>query len=72
MQTAIDSGEDRFHHGTAHVGQAEVAALVAEGQPFVVDAQQVEDRGVEVVDVDAILDGVVTELVGRAQGRPAA
>ena len=29
-----------------HVGQAEVAALEAERQPGVVDAQAVQDRGV--------------------------
>ena len=50
----------------AHVGQAEVAALEAEGEPLVVDAQQVEHRGVQVVDVDHVLDGVVAELVGLA------
>lgn len=34
-----------------HIRQPEVAALVSIGQPLVVDAQQVEDRGVHVVDV---------------------
>ena len=51
-----------------HVGQAEVAALEAVGQPLVVDAEQVQHRGVQVVDVDDVLDGVVAELVGRAVG----
>ena len=44
-----------------NVGQAEVAAAVAVGQSFVVDAHEVEDRGVEVVDVDLVLDGVPAE-----------
>src|SRR4051794_24035982 len=44
------SREDVVDHGAGDVGQAEVAAGVAEGQAFVVDAQQVQDRGVEVVD----------------------
>ena len=34
------------------VGQPLVAAAVAEGQPRVVEAEQVQDRGVQVVDVD--------------------
>ena len=48
------------------VGQPEVAAGVAIGQPGVIEAQQVEDRGVEVVDVDLVVDGVVAVIVGGA------
>jgi len=32
----------------------------------VVEAQKVEDRGVQVVDVDRFLDGLEAELVGGA------
>ena len=49
-----------------HVGQAEVAAGVAVGEPGVVEAEQVQDRGVQVVDVDRLLDGLVAEFVGGA------
>src|SRR5262249_53123550 len=49
-----------------NVGQAEVAALVAEGEPCVVDAQALQDRGVEMMDVDGGLDDVVAEVVGGA------
>ena len=35
---------------------------------LVIDAQQVQHRGVQVVDVDDVLDGVVAELVGGAVG----
>ena len=48
------------------VGQAEVAAGVAVGEGLVVEAEEVEDRGVEVVDVDLVLDGLEAELVGGA------
>ena len=41
------------NHLAMHVGQAEVAAGVAVGETLVVEAQQVQDRGVQVVDVDA-------------------
>ena len=41
-------------HGARHVGQPEVAAAVAIGQFGVVDAEQVQDGGVQVVDVDRL------------------
>ena len=43
-------------------------ALEEERQPRVVDAQAVEDRGVQVVDVDRRRDDVVAEVVGFAVG----
>ena len=58
-------------HLAVHVGQAHVAAAEAVGQPLVVDAQQVQHRGVQVVDLDLVLDGVVAVLVGRAVDRAA-
>ena len=42
------------------------AALVHVDELGVVEAEQVQDRGVEVVDVQAVLDGVEAEFVGRA------
>ena len=61
-----------MHDVAVDVGQAEVAAGVAVGQPLVVEAEQVQDRGVQVVDVDLVLDGVVAVVVGarRSGGRP--
>ena len=49
------SRQDRLDHVAVHVGQAVVAALELERQPGVVDAQAVQDRGVQVVDVDGVL-----------------
>ena len=46
------SGENPAHQLPLHIRQAVVAALVLVGQPLVVDAEQVQDRGLEVVDVD--------------------
>ena len=62
----IGSGEDRFDDLARHVGQAEVAAVVAVGQLLVVEAEQVQDRGVQVVDADAVDDRLVADLVGLA------
>ncbi len=52
------------------VGQPHVAAGVAVGQALVIEPEQVEDRGVQVVDVHRVLDGLVAELVGLAVGDP--
>ena len=62
------SGEDLVVDLAVHVGQAEVAAGVAIGQPRVVDPQQVQDRGVIVVDVHGIGDDVDAVFVGLAVG----
>ena len=49
-----------------HIGESEVAALGAEGKLSVVETEQVENGGVEIVDVDFIFDGVEAEFVGFA------
>lgn len=41
------------------IGEAEVAALVTVGESLVVDAQKVEESGVQVVDVHRVLHDVV-------------
>ncbi len=46
------TSNDLFHHVAVDVGQAVVAALVFVGEPGVVDAEQVEQRGLQIVDVD--------------------
>ena len=53
------------------VGEAEVSALGAVGEFFVVEAEEVEDGGVEVVDVDFVFDGVEAEFVGFSVGEAA-
>ena len=54
----------------ADVGQPLVAALEEVRQLAVVEAEELEDRGVEVVDVHAVLDGAEAELVGGADRLP--
>jgi hypothetical protein len=36
-----ESGQDLFEHTAMHVGQAEVAPRVAEGQPLVIEAEAI-------------------------------
>ena len=52
------SGENGVNDVAVHVGQPAVDAVVAEGQLLVVDAQQVQDRGVQVVAVGLVLGGL--------------
>ena len=42
---------------------------MVEHQPLVVDAQPMQHRGVEVVPMHAVLDGMESELVGRPVGQ---
>ena len=55
-----------LHDVAVHVGEAVAAALVLERELLVVDAQQVQQRRLEVVDVHRVADDVVAELVGLA------
>jgi len=41
-----------------HVGEAVVAALEFAGEAFVIDAEEVQHRGLEIVDADFVFDGV--------------
>jgi hypothetical protein len=47
-----------------HIRQAEIATLVPESQSFVIDTELIQNRRIQIVNVDGILDHVVTEIVG--------
>src|SRR5438067_824191 len=51
-----------------NVGESEIAACVAVGQPGMIQTEQVEDRGVEVVDVNAAFHGMMTAVVRCPMG----
>src|SRR5206468_13093487 len=56
------------HDISGNVGQTEIASLEFVGELFVIDAQEIQHRRVQIVYVHDILDGVVTEVVGGAGG----
>ena len=70
-QLSIDdldiSSQQLTHHIPMHVRQTKIAALKTVGQLGVVEAEQVQDRGVQVVDVDFVGGRVEAELVGLAE-----
>ena len=48
------SGQDPLDHFAVHVGEPEVAAGVVEGELLVVEAEELEDGGLKVVDVHGV------------------
>ncbi len=59
------------HHVAKDVRQTFIAALMEIGQKIVVHADQVEDGGVQIVQVNSINDGFKTEFVNFTVGRAA-
>lgn len=57
--------KDVLDNVPVHVSQPEITTLKAIGQSFVVDPHQVQDRCLEIMDVDRIFDRLVAEFVGR-------
>jgi hypothetical protein len=54
------SGQEILDDVTVNVGEAEFASLEAVSQLLVVDAEEVQNSGVEVMHVDRILGGGIT------------
>ena len=50
--------------GAVDIGQSKVAAAVTVGQLFVIEAHEVQHRGVKVVNVHTLFNGSKTEFVG--------
>ena len=66
------SADDLSHHVPVNVSQPEVAATVVVSQALVIDAHQVQDRRMQVVNVDNVLDRMPAVLVGGAVDHSAA
>jgi len=56
-----------MNHVTMHIGKSHIAAAEAEGLPCMIDAKEMEHGRVQIVDFAHALDGLVAELVGRAE-----
>src|SRR5205823_12966365 len=65
------SRDEIAHHPAVDVGQSVFAALKPISQPLVVQAEQVQDGRVQVVDVDGILRHCEAELVRATVGMAA-
>ena len=65
------SGEHRANHVSADVGEAEVAALKTISEPFVIESEEVQDRGVQIIYMHRIPDHAPANLIGFTNRLPA-
>ena len=49
-----------------HIRQSELASLESVRQPFVIDPEQMQNRRLEIVNVNSVADHVVPEFVRLA------
>ena len=63
------SGDDFLDHPASHIGKAEISPGVAVGQPLVVDAEQVQDRRVQIVDMYFVDHRVIAVVIGFTIGQ---
>src|SRR5438093_1004454 len=68
LRSGTISGQHLADDLPVNIGETEVAALEAEGQPGVLEAQQMQEGGVDVVDMTTVLYGIEAEFVGLAHG----
>lgn len=66
------SGEDPADDVATDVGETKIAAGVAEGEVFVIDAGEVQHGRVEIVHIADLIDGMDAEFVGGPVGGAAA
>ena len=63
--------QELLNYFAGDVRQAEIAALKTVGEPLVVQAEQVEDRRVEIIHVDRVGDDVPADLIRFTDDLPA-
>ena len=61
-----------MRHVAIHVRQSKFAPGIGVGQTFMVEAHDVKQSGVEIVNGAAVFDGVVAKLIGFSITHPAA
>ena len=68
-------GKDRRHlrqrfcdQFPAYVGETKIPAQVSIGEPCVIESEQMQNRGLQIVDVGLILHDIQTEFVGCPNG----
>ena len=60
------SGKDVTHHLAMNIGQPIVTPLKFVSETFVVDPKLVQDRGLQIVDVDGLFHCIHGQLVGSS------
>src|SRR5437588_399482 len=67
----LPSRQQLRHHLAGHVGQPKIPTLEAVRQLEVVQAEQMQQRGMEIVDVNGVLDNAPADVIGLADDLPA-
>ena len=49
---------------TMNVGESEISSGIAVGELFMIEAEKMQDGGVQIMDVNFLLHGGETELIG--------
>ncbi len=62
--TKSASGDDVRHDATINVRRAELAAGMSEGEPFVINTQQMQQRCMKVVHVHFPFNGILSNFIG--------
>ena len=63
---AARSGQHSLYHFPVNIRQAELPALILVGQPFVVEAETMQDGRLQIVNVNLVLRDVEAQIVRRA------
>ena len=63
LSIELGSGQHRLDNLACDIRQPKIAAIVAIGQSFVIDAEQVQDGRVQVVDADSIDHGLEADFI---------
>src|SRR6185295_5335208 len=71
MEFFWNSAQNIFNHVPEYIRQAVIAPAKAIRQSRVIDAEQMQDRGVEIVDVDFVFRNGRSDFVGVAIGQSA-
>lgn len=58
--------QNLLHHAALRVGEAEIAATVTIRELFVIETEEVQHRGVQIVDGGFACDGFLSDVVGGA------
>jgi hypothetical protein len=68
LENDADLRQNRLVDDALDVGQPHVAPGMAIGQALVIEAEQVQNRGVQVVDVHGVFNGLIAQFVGLPIG----
>ena len=47
-----------------NIGETEIASRVAKGELFMIEPEQMQNRGMKIVNVDSIFDDMISDVVG--------